>query len=293
LIRQRRHLSNTQFALILLIPAFFIFGLTAVFPLFQSIFYSFTNKSMLRPISQWVGFSNYINLIRDPVFWEVLYNTFLICFITVTFQLVLGLSLALLLNLPLNLKGRNLFRGLFLSIWVIPFIVVTLLWIWLFNSDYGVINFVLRGMGLIEDFLSWRMDPKLAKVTIIIPLIWRRAPFVMVMLLAGLQSIPQELIEAAKIDGAEALNRFRYITIPHLKGIIFVVFLLSLVDMFKVFIVPYLMTGGGPLYKTTTFSVRVYKLAFQHFDVATAAATGVIWLAFLAFLAAILFPRTS
>ncbi len=282
-------LSSAQFAFILLIPAFAIFGLIQVFPLGQALFYSFTDQSLLKSDVHWVGLENYKKILTDRIFWEIFYNTIVICFTAVIFQLILGLVLALLLNQPI-IKGRNFLRGMILIVWVIPFIVVTVLWAWLFNADYGLINYLLKKSNIIQEFIPWTASLGYAKITIIVPLIWRRIPFVMIMLLAGLQSIPIELSEAAKIDGAGAFSRFHYIILPQLKQLIGIIFFLSLVQMFQIFVVPYLMTGGGPLYNTTTFSLRVWKLAFTYFNGGEAAATGGIWLLFLCGFSILLLP---
>lgn len=288
-IEGKWQLSTSQFAFILLIPTFAVFGFVQVFPLGQAVFYSFTDQSLLKPDVQWRGLGNYQRILTDRVFWEVFYNTIVICFSTVVFQLILGLALAMLLNQSI-IKGRNFLRGMFLTIWTVPFIVMTVLWAWLFNADYGLINYLFKKARLIQEFIPWSTSLGMAKVTIIVPLVWRRIPFVMVMLLAGLQSIPNELLEAAKIDGAGAISRFRYLILPWLKQLIGIVFVLSLVQMFQIFVVPFLMTGGGPMYNSTTFSLRVWKLAFTFFNGGEAAATGVMWLLFLCGFSILLLP---
>lgn len=284
---ERRHFSDTQFALLLLAPACAVISFIVVFPLGQSIYYSFTNRSLLSPIIRWKGLGNYLQLLQNEVFWEVFSNTVLICFTSMGLQLTIGMGISLLLNQ--QIRGRNLFRGLFLTIWVIPFIVVTLLWMWLFNSDYGLINYLLKKAGIIDKFLPWLGLYRPAQVAVITTYTWRATPFAMIMLLAGLQTIPDDIIDAAKIDGAGALARFWYITLPHLKQIIVITSLLSVIRLFQRLIVPFIMTRGGPGYATTVLSLHVYKLAFQHFEMGQATAVGCLWLIFLFFVSAIYF----
>jgi len=279
IFRKQSHLPDSQFGLVLLIPAIFVIGFVIVFPLLQAVGYSFTDKTVLWPQIHWKGLDNYKRLFSDVVFWEVFYNTVVICFASMTIQLILGLFLALLLNQPI--KGRNLLRGMFLNIWVIPFIVVALLWMWLFNAEYGLINYLLREFRLIKKFVPWFALEGGAKVAIVVTYAWRGTPFSMIMLLAGLQTIPEEIMDAAKMDGAGPLARFIHVILPHLRQVIVIISLLSVIQLFQNLIVPFVLTRGGPIYSTTTFSLHVYKTAFTSFRMGEAAAIGCIWLIFL------------
>jgi len=279
IFRKQSHLSNSQFGLVLLIPAIFVIGFVIVFPLLQAVGYSFTDKTVLWPQIHWKGLDNYKRLFSDVVFWEIFYNTVVICFASMTIQLILGLFLALLLNQPI--KGRYLLRGMFLNIWVIPFIVVTLLWMWIFNAEYGLINYLLREFRLIKKFVPWFALEGGAKVAIVVTYAWRGTPFSMIMLLAGLQTIPEEIMDAAKMDGAGPLARFIHVILPHLRQVIVIISLLSVIQLFQNLIVPFVLTQGGPIYSTTTFSLHVYKTAFTSFRMGEAAAIGCIWLIFL------------
>ena len=285
MVKRRWYLCDTQFALIILIPAFSIFGFVIAFPLLQAIYYSFTDKTILWPTLHWKGLDNYKKIFLDKVFWEVFYNTILIAFTSMVFQIIFGLAIALLLNQ--RIKGCNFFRSLFLNIWVFPFIVVTLLWMWLFNAEYGLINYFLRELHLIGKFVPWFALPGEAKAAVIVTYIWRGTPFTMIMLLAGLQGIPEEIVDAAKIDGAGLVARFTSVILPHLRQVIVITSLLSLIGLFQNLIVPFVLTRGGPIYATTTFSLHVYKLAFQSFRMGEAAVVGCVWLIFLFFVSAL------
>jgi len=278
-ITKRKSLSDIQFALLLLIPAFVVIGFVIIFPLLQAIYYSFTNKSILFSQVKWKGLGNYKKILTDKVFWEVFCNTVVINFSAVILEVILGLGLALLLNQPS--KVHSFLRGLFLDIWVLPFIVVTLLWMWLFNADYGLVNYILKKVHLIGKFIPWLALGKEAKIAVIIVYVWRGTPFVMIMILAGLQAIPNEVIDAAKIDGANSVNQFIHITLPYLRETIAIASLLSVLKLFQNLIVPFTLTRGGPIYSTTTFCLHVYKIAFQSFQMGEAAAIGCLWMIFL------------
>ncbi len=274
-----QYLSDFQFALILIVPCFIVMGLIIVYPLFRAVFMSFTDYNLLRPQFGWVGLQNYLNWFSNEIFWEVLLNTVLFSLSSVGLSLIVGLVLALLLNR--DIVGRRFFRGAILMIWIVPWVVVSFLWLYMFNPNYGLFNYLLYRLGIIDEFLPWFAQPNLAKMSILIVYSWRSIPFMMIMLLAGLQTIPNDVIDAAEIDGAGAIARFRWVTIPYLKQILLIVFLLQTIRLFQEFTLIYLLTGGGPIYATTTLSIHVYQTAFQSYEMGTASAIGVTWLIFL------------
>jgi multiple sugar transport system permease protein len=193
------------------------------------------------------------------------------------------LVIALLLNTALPLRG--FFRGAVFIIWIVPMMVVSLLWMIIYNSEFGILNHVLKSIGVIRNYIFWLGKPWPAKFSIIITHGWRGIPFFMVMILAALQTIPREIVDAGRIDGAGALQRFFYITIPYIKHILLLACLLSIVRLFQDITLIYILTLGGPMNATTTLSVYVYKQAFQSFQIAKAAAIGVTWLIVLFVLA--------
>jgi len=268
---------------LLLLPTFIIAGVVLIYPLVNGIVLSFTSYTMLKPQYDWVGFKNFIHLFKDPVYWEVFFNSFFIVFTAVLIQVTLGLTIALLLNTSLPLRG--FFRGSVFIIWIVPMMVVSLLWMIIYNSEFGILNYILKSIGIIEDYISWLGRPWPAKFSIIITHGWRGIPFFMVMILAALQTIPQDIVDAGKIDGAGALQRFIYITIPYINHILLLACLLSVVRLFQDITLIYILTLGGPMNSTTTLSVYVYKQAFQSYQVAKAAAIGLTWLILLFILA--------
>ncbi|HQF71922.1 MAG TPA: sugar ABC transporter permease, partial [Promineifilum sp.] len=198
---------------------------------------------------------------------------------------VIGFVVALILNT--SIRGQGLLRSLFLLPWLIPTVVVSFLWMWIFNANYGVLNGLLRQTGLIVENINWLGHRERAMFAVIVAKSWNTFPWMAVMLLAGLQTIPRELNEAAAIDGAGRARIFRHITLPQLRGIIGTVVLLSFIWNFQHFETLYVMTTGGPAKATTTFSVAVYKTAFQKFDLGEAGAIGILWMALLSVIVAL------
>lgn len=278
--RLKKRSADNLFAIGLIAPLFILLGFLIIYPICSAIAFSLTDLSLLRPTVKWVGPANFSYLIHNRVFWEVLGNTVLLSFVPVIFQVLIGLFLAILLNEKV-IRGRYIFRGIIFLNWVLPWIVVALLWMWMFNEEYGIINYVLRTMRVIKEFLPWLGKPTLARIALIITNIWRGIPFMMLMFLAGLQAIPKDVDEAATVDGAGRIERFLTITLPFLRPIIMIASLLSIMRMFNNFQLIWIMTQGGPLYSTTTFPIFTYQLAFGELSLAKGSAVGVIWLGFL------------
>lgn len=268
---------------LLLVPAFLIAAVVLVYPLGNGIILSLTSYSLIAPSYSWVGIQNFLSIFSDLVYWEVFANSIVIVFASVAGQLVLGLIVALLLNTRLPLRG--LFRSAVFVIWIIPMMVVSLLWMVIYNSEFGILNFLLARLGLIGERIYWLGRPWPARFSLIITYGWRGVPFFMVMILDALQTIPGDIIDAAKIDGANAVQRFRVITIPYIRHIILLSCLLSAVRLFQDITLIYILTNGGPVYATTTLGLHVYKQAFTGFQMGRAAAIGITWMLFLLILA--------
>ncbi|UJF35730.1 carbohydrate ABC transporter permease [Paenibacillus hexagrammi] len=183
------------------------------------------------------------------------------------------------MNSPI--RFRKLTRTLILIPWTVPTIVASLLWMWLFQPQYGVINYMLQKLGFIDTPYQWLADLKLALPAVMTAALWRQLPFMTTMLLAGMQGISEDMYEAAKIDGANRRQTFLYITLPMLKNTIKTVTLISIIENFKMFPLFWVMTGGGPLNATTTIAILSYKTAFIQLDLGKGAAIGAIWLIIL------------
>ncbi|MEP0764271.1 MAG: sugar ABC transporter permease [Chloroflexota bacterium] len=280
----RLRLSDTQFGILLALPALALFAAITIYPLFSSMYQGLLEKSLLWPGQEFVGTEN-IRAVLDDDFMPLLRTTLTFTIYATLLPFVIGFAVALILNT--SMRGQGLLRSLFLLPWLIPTVVVSFLWMWIFNANYGVLNGLLRQTGLIAENINWLGHRERAMFAVIIAKSWNTFPWMAVMLLAGLQTIPRELNEAAAIDGAGRARIFRHITIPQLRGIIGTVLLLSFIWNFQHFETLYVMTTGGPAKATTTFSVAVYKTAFQKFDLGEAGAIGILWMALLSVIVAL------
>jgi multiple sugar transport system permease protein len=270
---------NPLMLALLFAPGLLVSATFLLYPLLNGIRLSFTNASPLRPIERFVGLANYKHLLGDPAFWGVVANSFVIVGFAIVISMVVGFALALLLNQ--GLRGTWFFRVAVFQIWVVPWISVAILWGWVFNADYGIVNFVLLKLHLIDHNLNWFADKYLARLVIILGFAWRMIPFMMVVSLAALQSISREILDAAAVDGATWWQRLRDITLPLLKNILFIIGLLQGVKLFQEITLPWVLTQGGPVNATTTLSLYTYKLAFQRWDFGLASTVGTVWLCVL------------
>lgn len=277
-------LSDTQFGIILVLPALALFAAITIYPLVSSMYQGLLEKSLLYPGQEFVGLDNIQKILEDD-FEPLLRTTLTFTFYATILPFVVGFAIALIMNS--SIRGQALLRSLFLLPWLLPTVVVSFLWMWIFNANYGVLNGFLRETGIIQQNINWLGHPQRAMMAVIIAKSWNTFPWIMVMLLAGLQTIPKELNEAAAIDGAGRARTFRHVTLPQLRGIIGTVLLLSFIWNFQHFETIYVMTTGGPAKATTTFSVAVYKAAFQKFDLGEAGAIGILWMILLSIVVAV------
>ena len=271
-------LTNTQFSLLLLLPTFAILTFTVLYPLIRGIYLSFTSYSLVNLTAgiQWIGLENFKTLLSSPAYRDVWMTTLIFVAGSVAGQFLLGFITAIVLNQ--TIISRNLFRGMLLTPWVVPTVVSALLWKWIFNQQYGMFNYILNSLGIIPNFIAWIGDPQTALFSVILANIWKGFPFHMIVLLAALQTIPTDIVEAAVIDGASAIQRFRYVTLPFLRYIIMIDLLISIIWTFQSFTTIWTMTEGGPITATTTLAISIYRTAFQAFDMGMGAAIGTIWL---------------
>jgi multiple sugar transport system permease protein len=258
-----------------------LFGAVVLYPLIASLSTSLFRQSLVLPGREFVGLDNFRAVLAEQ-FWTVLRQTAVFAAIGTVLPFLLGFGLALALNT--RLPGRSLLRSLFLFPWVIPGVVASFIWMWIFNANYGLLNGVLTSTGVLDEPVSWLGEPTLAMAAIIVAKSWASFPWIMVMLLAGLQTVPATLYEAAAIDGTGTVQRFWHITLPHLRGIIGTVLLLEVIWNFQHFDIIYVLTRGGPAGTTTTFAVAVYDAAFHGFDLGTAGALGALWMLLLSVL---------
>jgi multiple sugar transport system permease protein len=275
--RSRSARNEVFFAAVLLLPALAILALVIFYPLVQALLLSMKDAALLNvTVAPFTGLDNFKQLLGDEVFWTAVKNTFVLTTVSIAGSLVLGMSLALVLNE--NLPFRNFFRGIALIPWVVPGVVVALLTLYMFNSQVGVIDYVLVKLGVTERFVDWFGSTRNALWAIILANIWNQTPFYMLMMLAGLQTVPEDEYDAAKVDGANVLQRFRYVTLPNIRGVLAIVIALQVIWNFNNFDLIWATTEGGPVSATTTLTVHVYRTAFKSLDIGYAAAIGVVML---------------
>jgi multiple sugar transport system permease protein len=243
----------------LLVAPALIVVLTVVFvPVVNAITMSFRSYDLTRPSrTGFVGLKNYAAILADPLFWGALWKTIAWVGLGVGFQFVFGFALALLLNR--EFFGRGLARSLSLIPWVTPGVLIGLMWRWIYDGNYGVLNDILLRLGLVHDKIPFLAQTTTAFPAVILTIVWQGIPFFALMLLAGLQGIPDELYDAADVDGASGIQRFFNVTVPSLKSVIFVTTLLRVIWVANSVDVIANMTEGGPAYATQTLSVYIFN----------------------------------
>jgi multiple sugar transport system permease protein len=244
-------------ALFLLLPTIVLLGLFIAYPFVKGILLSVTDAKVGVP-GHFVGLANFSNIWADSIFRVAVWNTCIYTALATVFKLALGLWLAVLLNN--NFKGKAFTRAFILLPFIIPTVLSTLAWKWMFDPTFSVINWGLFRAGLIHQRINWLGDPNLALISVIVVNVWRGVPFFAISLLAGLQTISPELHEAAAIDGARAWQRFRHVTWPLLLPVTLVVMLFSVIQTFADFQLVYVLTGGGPANATQLFATYAYQI---------------------------------
>lgn len=254
---RRAALWRQVMPLALLSPAVLVTLAIVFFPMIQTAWMSLHNYVLFRPKNfDWVGLQNYFNIFQDEVFWISLRHTILWIVITVPAQALLGLATALLLNQ--EFPWRPLARALIIIPWALPSVVIALMWAWIYDSNYGILNDLLLRIGILETSIPWLANPHTALYAIILTLTWQGFPFFAVMILAGLQSIPRSYYEAASLDGATAWRQFWHITLPGISGVLFTAILLRTIWVANSMDVIFVMTGGGPGYSTYTLPLYAF-----------------------------------
>lgn len=271
---------NTAYMFVL--PLLIIIIGFVVYPFIQSILLSFSKKYIGIDEQTFIGLDNYISLFRDRIFRQAFRNTLVWTFATLVFKLVLGMTMALVLNQKFH--GSGIVRGLLLIPWIMPTPISGLVWVWIFNDMGGVLNYILQQLNIIQMPVAWLATGKTALASVISVNIWRGTPFFGITLLAGLKNIPSEQYEAAKIDGANSLQSFFYITLPGLRFVLLITTLLETIWAMGDFSIVYIMTQGGPAGATHLISTLTYEVGFKGADLGRAVAVSLFPLPILALL---------
>jgi multiple sugar transport system permease protein len=233
----------------------FFLALVTIYPVLYVIYLSLHRSLPIFGIWRFRGLGNYAFLAHDDRFWNAAGNTLYFTTVSVTIELVLGLCLAVLLNRAFRFRGIVL--ALVLLPWAVPTVVSARIWEWIYNTDLGVLNYLLSRQ------INWLGSPRWALNAAVFMDVWKTTPFVVILLLAGLRNIPRDLYAAARVDGAGSWSLFRHISLPQLRPLILIVLLFRTLDAFRVFDAVYVLTGGGPANTTETLSIYAYKVLFQ------------------------------
>ncbi len=286
--RNSQGLDGPLLILVLLVPSLILLIGVIFYPVFNTVLLSFQSLNMAEPLlNHWVGLENYTKILTNPVFdfWHSVGFSALFSITSTVIAFVIGISFALLLNQ--QLRFQLLWRGLALVPWVLPYVVVAYLFFYMFNSQYGIINQVLTSINLFgwQPFphpLAWfGGEGNLAIIATIFAAIWNKFPFFTLMLLAGLQTVPQDLVDAATVDGAGPWAKFWNVTVPGLRGIIVITTTLEFIWGLNEFAIIWAMTNGGPGNATNNIVINIYRTGFIDESISYAATMGVLWLLML------------
>jgi multiple sugar transport system permease protein len=278
--RKRSGLRNalrrkSTVAFLMTLPLILLIALLVIYPAFYALHLATLNKSMQR----FIGLSNFEFLFKRETFWMVVKQSCIFAITAVIFKALLGFIIAHFVhNIPA--KGQRKWRGMLLVPWVIPLALSTLGWWWLFDPTHSALNYIVTGLGFEE--IPWLSDPYWARVSVILVNVWYGAPFFLIMYLAALKSVPEQLYEAAAIDGANAWQKFVHITLPMMRNIIAITVLFSLIVTFANFDIVQIMTAGGPRNMTHMFATYAFLLGIRSGDLPLGAATSLFMLPILA-----------
>jgi len=273
--------DDRKFMLVGLVPPLIPIFLFTVYPLAYALYVSLLDLDLRKPVAPFVGFDNYIYVLSDPSIQFSWYVTGIFTMIVVPLSIGMGLGLALLLSRPF--KGVSFLQTLVLVPWAIPYVVSGTIWKWLFDSSYGIMNWLLLRLGLIESYQPWLVQPWPAMIILVMAYIWVEVPLDTLLFLAALQSVPHELYEAARIDRAGPLARFRYISFVWIRPMFFIVIVYETLMALRAFDLVYVITAGGPADFTALLSFFTYRLAFvgMHFGRATALCVLILIVSFI------------
>jgi multiple sugar transport system permease protein len=260
--------SNT--GLVFALPALIVLFMLIAYPVTYTGWLSVTNDQ-----GQFTGLQNFADVLRPRVTKQALWNTLWWVFGSIVFQVLLGVAAAILLNQ--NFVGRALARSITLIPWVIPGIVAATTWAWMFHTEFGIINYMLTSTGALDESVGWLTRANTVMPAMIAINVWKLFPFVAIMVLAGLQSIPQELYEAARMDGANYWDEVRHIMLPQIQPVITAVTLLLVIWALNAITIIYAITKGGPANRTLITPIQIFRLAFENVEFNQAAALSVMF----------------
>lgn len=269
--------AERRFGMLLLVPALAVFCIVVLVPFLRALGLSLFKYTIDMQAPEYIGLGNFVRVLGDAAVRGSFVTTLVFVGLTTTCSILLGLVWALILNQPF--RGRAALRGLSLLPWIMPATVAAFLWGWIFNARYGLINAAALELGFIDFPVAWLSTSHGAMAAIVVTKTWLSIPLFMAFFLAGLQSMDQEQIEAARADGAQNWNVLVDHLIPHLRPVLMVTVVLAVVGNLQHFDTIWALTAGGPVRATTVLSVEVYRRAFEQWDIGMAATVGVLWVA--------------
>jgi ABC-type sugar transport system permease subunit len=260
-----------------LLPVLLPILLFTLYPVAYALWTSLHKVMLLLPVSGWAGLGNYRKVVTSEYFGAALWNSVLFTLISAPVTVFLGTLVAHFLRQ--RFFGRTLVRSVVLLPWVLPAAISAVLWVWVFQPSWGILNGLLRKLGLIDHAIPWLTDPGLAFVSVVTAHIWTQIPFAVVLIMAALSTINTELFDAAAIDGANPLQRFRHVNFPHIKSMVVVLLVYNALTAFTSYDLIYAMTGGGPGTATTLLSFQIWKESFSMYDFGAGSAVAFIMVA--------------
>ena len=275
----RAEFAEHRLAYALVLPSFLLLVALIGYPVVNTFVSAFSRVSPVGNIVSFGTLANYRQLAEDPNLPQVLRQTAIYTLVSVGITTVVSFVLALVLNQ--RFRGRTLAKALLLLSWAAPLSVVAILWRWIFHGQLGAFNYVLSELGLIHEYRVWLGEPGTAMMAAIYVEVWSSIPFVTVTLLAGLQSVPRDIYDAAKVDGADQVREFFDMTLPLMKPVTFIATLLSVIYAFNSFTIIWIFTKGGPAFRTDIIVTYLYKLAFINLDFGAASALATVTFAIL------------
>jgi len=266
--------TRARTAWLFLAPSLVVLFAVALWPLGRTFLFSFTDAFLTEPdIYGYVGFENYVTLFEDPLWWQSVRNTLFFTVISVSIETALGLAIALLLNA--HISGRGLMRAVILIPWSIPVVVSARMWQWMLHDQFGILNHVLKLMGFIDNGIAWTANPNLVMPVIIAVDVWITTPFMVLLILAGLQMLPKSIYEAASIDGVSEWRQFTALTLPLLAPSIAVAVLFRLLDALRMFDLSFVLSSNSDDTKTVSIYAREVLVNFQDMGVGSAASAAI------------------
>src|SRR5512136_1840887 len=263
--------QDARIAWLLLIPSLLVILGVMLWPIISTFILSFYNAPIgINQARTFIGLGNYLDMLKDQTFWETIGRTLYFTIVSVSLELILGLAIAQLIHS--HPFGWKFLRISLIIPWAVPTIVNGAMWRWIYNADFGALNGLLMQLGLIQHYVPWLTLPNMALNLVILADLWHTMPFAALILQAALATLPEELDEAAAVDGANAWQRFRYIRLPLLRPAILIALIARTVDAFRVFDIVYIITSGGPAFKTVTITYLTYLNSFSYGKQGTGAA---------------------